>query len=57
MRFPQLYAILRAAMTVVIADKCYLLNANHLLPLYSIFWLLSQMTATKCNANYATAGT
>lgn len=56
-RFPQLYAILRAAMTVVIAGKCYILNANHLLSLYSIFWLLSQQTATKFNANYAIAGT
>lgn len=56
-RFPQLCSIRRAAMTVVIAGKCYILNANRLLPLYSIFCLLSQMTATKFNANYATAWT
>lgn len=56
-RFPQLYAILRAALTVVIAGKCYILNANHLVLLYSIFWLLFQMTATKFNANYTTAET
>lgn len=56
-RFPRLFSILRAAMTVVIASKCYALNANLLLPLYSIFCLLSQMTASTFTANYATAGT